>query len=153
MTIGDQSCDQVHHKACHTPVPAMLNLADVLQRIVHGLDQRALPQEQLVPEAYQTLLHVLADFCQALKPSGEQDVMQGLRDITSVPQELSTQACGKPLDGLTVIDIAWRHAKGASFALVIDKEMELEAEKPSHRGLAPHGYACKDFVPTFKDSD
>ena len=119
MTIGDQSCDQVHHKACHTPVPAMLNWAAVLQRIVHGLDQRALPQEQLVPEAYHTMLHVLAAFCHERKPAGEQDVMQGLRDRTSVPKELSTPACGKPLDGLTVIPIAWRHAQGESCALVM----------------------------------
>ena len=62
MTIRDQTRDQIDHKPCHTAVPGVLNLTDVFQLIVHSLNQGALAQEQFVPEAHHTILHVLPDF-------------------------------------------------------------------------------------------
>ena len=111
MTVGDQPCNQMHHKAGDTAVPGMFNLADVLQLIIDGLDQDALPQEQFVPETQQPILHVLADFGEECQSWVAQDVMQGLGDIASVTKKLSTKAGSEALDRLAVIDIAWRHAK------------------------------------------
>ena len=53
----------------------MLDLADVLQLVIDGLDQRSLPQEQFVSEAHQAILHVLADFRQELEPLGKEGIV------------------------------------------------------------------------------
>jgi hypothetical protein len=99
MTLREQPRDQLDHKACDTAVPGMRNVAEVLQRIVHGLAERTLPQEQGVPQAYHTMLPVLADVCQECTPLREQDLMQSLGDRASGPTALPPEACGEPLTG------------------------------------------------------
>ena len=89
-------------------MPSVRNLTDILQLIVHGLDERPFPQEQCVPEAHHTIFHVLPDFCEQFEPLAQEEIMQGLGDIAPVPKELATQPGGESLDGLTVVDIAWR---------------------------------------------
>ena len=36
----------------------MLDLANVLELLIHGLDERSLPEHQLVMQAHQQVLHV-----------------------------------------------------------------------------------------------
>jgi hypothetical protein len=92
-------------------VPGVLDLTNIFQLIVDGLDERALPQEQFVPKADQTMLHVLTDFGQQLEPLAQQEVMQRLGNRATVSKELSTKACGELLDRLAVIDIARHQSK------------------------------------------
>src|SRR5215831_16155246 len=146
MTIRDEPRDHIDDKACDTPVPGMLKVADIFQLIVHSLDPRTLPQEQFVPQTPHTMLPVLADFGEACQPWAEQDVMQGLGEVAAVTKELPPQACGQCLAKLTVLDGARRHAKGPQCALVIDDHRQCEAVDPAHRGLPSRGQALKDSV-------
>src|SRR5262252_6286241 len=88
MTLRAEPRDHIDYKAGATPVPGMLNLADLFHLLVHSLDQRTLPQEQCVPQTHHTMLHVLADFGEACQPLAEQEVMQGLGEVAAVPKEL-----------------------------------------------------------------
>ena len=48
--------------------------------------------------------------------------------------------------GSSVIDVARRQAKGQQLTLVINEEVELDARKPTDRGLAACGLSGKDLV-------
>src|SRR5215471_12169547 len=127
-------------------MPSVRNLTDIFQLIVDGLNERPLPQEQFVPEADPTIFHVLPDFCEQFKPLAQEEVMQGLRDITSISKELPTESSGELLDRPAIIDIARRHMKSQQFPFIIDDEMQFETVEPSHRGFSPCGHALEDFV-------
>ena len=73
--------------------------------------------------------------------------MQSLREIASVPKELSPESCGESRHGLAVVNIARRQPKGQQFALVVDAKMSCGAEAPPHGRLAPHTkWDCKYHV-------
>jgi hypothetical protein len=127
-------------------MPGVLNLTDVFQLIVDSLDERALPQESFVPEADQTILHVLADFGQYFEPLAQEEVMKSLGNIALVAKELPLKACGESLDRLAVVDIARRQSKSQQFALIVDHKVQFEAIEPSHGGLASPGKALKDCM-------
>ena len=124
----------------------MHNLTDVFQLIVDGLNQGTLAQEQLVLKAHHAISHVPADFGEEFEPLVEEYVMQSLREIASVPKELSPESSGESRHGLAVVNMAGRQPKGQQFALVVDDKMSCEAEEPPHGRLAPHGKACEDFM-------
>jgi hypothetical protein len=130
----------------HAPMPRVLNLADVLQLVVDRLDQRTLPQEQLVPEAHHAILHVLADFRQEFEPLRQESVMQCLRNIAAIAKELAEESLHEARDGLQVIDLAGRQSKRQEFSFIVHDEMQFEAIKPAHGGLAPGGDVLKDPV-------
>ena len=43
-TVCRHGCHEIHGKSSDTPVASVFNLNDVLQFVVHRLDQRPLPQ-------------------------------------------------------------------------------------------------------------
>ena len=47
---------------------------------------------------------------------------------------------------MSIIDIAWGQAKGQDLALIVDDQVQLEAVKPTDRGLATSGTASKDAM-------
>src|SRR5262252_8229569 len=127
-------------------MPGVLNLTNVFQLIVDGLDESVLAQEQFVPEVHYAMLHVPAHFGEQFETQAEEHIRQGLRDITAVSKELPLKACDEFHHRLAVVDLAWRQTKSQQCALIVDDERPFEAKKPSHRGLAPPGQACKDLV-------
>jgi hypothetical protein len=110
-----------------------LDLADVLQLLVDGLDQRAFAQQLLVPQAHHAILHVPADFCEECEAWTEEHGMQGLRERAPVPEELSPKACGAARHGLAVVNSAWRQPQGQQCTLVVDAEMQFAAVAPPSR--------------------
>ena len=61
VAVGNQARHQIHHEPGDAAMPTVLNLADVLQLVIDRLDQRPLPQHQLLPQRHQAVFHVLAD--------------------------------------------------------------------------------------------
>jgi len=141
IAIRDHTCDEIAHDPCDTAVPGVLNVPDVFQLIVEGLDQGALPQEPRIPQAPQTMLPMPAHFRAPCEPVMEEHVMQGLRDISAVAKALPAESCGESLDGLAVLNIAWRQSQGQQFALVVDDARQRAAAKPSPSRSSP-GWRC-----------
>ncbi len=62
----------------------MLNLGDIFQLVIDGLNNGSLTQHQLIEDIHQLVFHVLANLGYKLYIIIEQKVKQGLRDITKV---------------------------------------------------------------------
>lgn len=74
----------------------------------------------------------------------EERLGQRLREGACVAKQLPKEALGQLGHRPTVSDIAGRQAKGQQLAAVVDDQVELEAIKPAHRGLAPCRASGKD---------
>ena len=70
----------------------MLNLGDIFQLVIDGLNNGSLTQHQLIEDGHQLVFHVLANLGYNLYIIIEQKVKQGLRDITFVSEELPKQS-------------------------------------------------------------
>jgi hypothetical protein len=127
-------------------MPRVLDLADVLQLVIDGLDQRSLPQEQFIPEAHHAILHVLADFRQELEPLGQEGIVECLGNIAAIAKELAEEPVHEARDGLPVVAMAWRQLKGEEVSFIVHDEMQFEAIELTHRGLAAGRKALKDLV-------
>jgi hypothetical protein len=127
-------------------VPRLLNVTDIFQLIMNGLNQGALAQEPCVPQTHHAIFHVLAEFGEQCEPLAQEEVMQGLRNVASIPTELPTPPGRESRDRAAIVDMAWRHPQGQQFTLVIDDERQFEAVEPPPRGLPSRGYALKDCV-------
>jgi hypothetical protein len=75
-------------------MPGVLDLADILQLVVAGLDEGSFAEEGLVPEAHEAIVHVLADFGQECEALGPEHSVQRLRDIAPVSKELAKEPFG-----------------------------------------------------------
>lgn len=146
ITIGDEPRNEIDHKSCHTAMPRVLDLADVLQWVVDGLNEDSLTEEQFVPEAHETVVHVLTPFGQQFESLPPEDIVQRLGDLPPIPQELANKPLGETGDGAAGIDMAWSQLQGQAFPLIIDDEMQFEAIDPTHRRLAPGCPAVEDLV-------
>jgi hypothetical protein len=71
----------------------------------------------------------------------------GLRpaDIALVAEQLAGQLTSQRWDGCGVMDRG--QLQGDDFIVVVENKVQLEAEEPAHRGLAPLGQTGKDLVP------
>ena len=73
-------------------------------------------------------------------------VKERLGDVALVAEELAKQALRQVGQGLAVIHVARSQLASQYFAPVIDAQVEFEAIKPTHRGLAPRCDTGKDLV-------
>lgn len=118
-------------------MPRVLNLADVFQLVVDGLEQCALPQEQFVPETPHAILHVLAHFRQQFESLGEEGSVECLRNLAAIAKELAEEPLHEERDGLPIINMARRQPQREEFAFIIHDEMQFKAIEPAHRRLVP----------------
>src|SRR5262249_35935180 len=111
----------MHHEVCHTPRPCVLDLADVLQLVIDGLDQRSLPQEQCVPEAHRAILPVLADFRQELEPLDKEGIVECLGNRAAIAKELAEEPVHEARDWPPVVNMVWRQPKREEVSFIVDK--------------------------------
>ena len=71
---------------------------------------------------------------------------QGLGEIAFVSKKFANEAFGQLGNRMPIIDIARDEAIGQNLALVINKQVQLEAEEQAHRGLATGGSSRKDTM-------
>src|SRR5437773_2095770 len=76
--------------------------------------------------------------------SDQQVLGQRLGEIAFIPKELADESCGELGNGVPIIDVAWGEAKGQQLTLIVDDQVQLEAEEPAHRGLATCSAPSKD---------
>jgi hypothetical protein len=56
--VGDKARYQIDQEVARATVAGRLDLRDILERIVHALDERPLAQQQLVGQAYELLFFI-----------------------------------------------------------------------------------------------
>ena len=146
--VGRQSRHQIDREANDGPVPGVLDLRDVLQLVVYGLDQCPLAQEDFVRDCHKLAFHVALQLCYQLDAVHEKSGEEVLADVSLVPDQLSED----PLDegfvpeGIPVVNIARREHEAQELSLFAADQMQLEAVEPSHRTLSPLGEPLEDLV-------
>ena len=115
----------------------VLYLADVLQLVVDGLDDRPFPEQYLVIEVHQRVLHVPLDLGYEVYVVDEEHLKEILADVPPVCEEFPEEPLGKPpvLQGFPVIGVSRRELPLDDLAFVIDDQVELEPIEPSHCAL------------------
>ena len=58
MGIGHQTSQQINNKIIKTTMARVLNLRDVLQLVVDGLNNKAFAQQAFIQQGHQLVLHV-----------------------------------------------------------------------------------------------
>lgn len=64
--VGRQTHDQIDREAYDGTVPGVLDLRDVFQFVVDGLNQRPFAQEDFVRDCHKLSLHVALQLCYQL---------------------------------------------------------------------------------------
>ena len=102
------------------------------QLVKQGFDDETFAQQDLVKPRHEIILHGLANASDEMQSVAPQLGEEIFADITLVGEEFSAQAAHHFFQWLTVIDIAATDLDRHDFAFVIDDDVKLEAEEPSH---------------------
>lgn len=126
----------------------VLNLAYILQLVIHGLNNRTLPEHEFVIEIHQRVFHVPLYLGDQMHVVNKQHVKEILADVSPVGKELAEESLCKTavLQRCPVIDIARRELPLYDFSLVIDDQMNFESVGPSHRAFSLPGQAFHGLV-------
>src|SRR3712207_1846580 len=127
-------------------MPCVFYLAYVLQFIIHGFNDRTLPEHQFVIKVHQGIFHVPLDFRDEVDVIHKELLEEILTDISPVCEEFPEEPLRKVfvLQRCPVVYIAWCELPLNNLPLVVDDQMQLESVEPAHRALAlgrppPHG--------------
>ena len=147
MAVGDQPCDQVDQEVDGAAMAGMLDLRDVFELISDRLDDGAFAEQKFVRPVEQTVVHLCAQFGDEVQPVGHQQLLgQRLREIAFGAFEFAHEACRQLRNGMSIIEVARGQAERQDLALIVDDQVQLEAIKPAHRGLATSGTPVKDAM-------
>ena len=116
----------------------VLYLAYVLEFVINGLDDGAFPEQDLVIEVHQRVLHVPLEFRDQVYVIDKEHLKEVLANVSPVSEEFAEEFLGEPpvLKWFPVIDIARRELPLYDLAPVVDDQVQLEAVEPAHRALA-----------------
>src|SRR3954470_20572922 len=78
----------------------------------------------------------------------KEQLSQGSRDRATIPKELGSQLLHHLWDRLAIIYVAWRQTTRQQVATVVNCQMQFEAVKPAHAGLATPSINRKDAMVT-----
>src|SRR3954452_16833535 len=112
----------------------------------HGLDDEALAQHDLVAQHHQMVAHVAPDAGDQVPAALPEFGEHLTADIAFVDVELASQVPGDLVQHGAVGDVAGGDLQRHDLALVVDHDVQLEAEKPSRAGLTAVGEAVEDPV-------
>src|SRR3954447_14851948 len=136
-------------------VACMLQPHFGLEDVEHGLDDEALAQHDLVPSSgysgcaggtlaslaqhHQMVAHIPPDAGDQVQAALPERVEHLAADVALVGVELACQVPGDLIEHAAVGDVPRGDLQRHDLALVVDHEVQLEAEKPSHGSLAAGG--------------
>jgi hypothetical protein len=147
MTIGDQAGQHIDNEIDRRTMARMLDLRDILELVKDGLNQDTFSQKEFVRQGHQAVLHILAQLGNQLDLEILPELFEeGPRNVTSVPKQLTKEPFRQDWDRNSIIDIPGCELTSQQLALVIDHQVQFEAVKPSHGGLASGGDAFKYLV-------
>ncbi len=132
VAVGGEARQEVGDEGIPAAMLCMLDLADILERVIDALDDGALAQQQLVRVGEESLPHVLAH--RGDKPNArlnQQLLGQGLGNVATITKEFAKEAADQAGNGTAVIDIARCQTESWQFASIIDNQVQLEAVEPA----------------------
>ena len=106
--VSGKGGDKVHREIGNRTVSGMFNLSHVLEFVIDSLDNRPLPDQNLVCNAHERPFHVVPDFREQLNAINEQFLEEPLADVPLVPDELPGNVLqkGRVLEGFPVVHVA-----------------------------------------------
>ena len=106
--VSGKGGDEVHREIGNRTVSGMFNLSHVLEFVIDSLDNRPLPDQNLVCNAHERPFHVVPDFREQLNAINEQFLEEPLADVPLVPDELPGNVLqkGRVLEGFPVVHVA-----------------------------------------------
>ena len=126
----------------------MHGLCHVLQFIVNGLNNRPLPEHDLVIDGHQPVLHVAPESRHEVYPVGEEAGKEGFGDVSFVRIDLSQHVVSQPIEHLLVAVVNVRPGQHEidELTFLVANEMQLESVEPAHRTLAYLRIALEHLV-------
>ena len=132
MAVSDESSHEIDEEVDGTAMARMLDVRDVFELIGDGLDDGTVAQQEFVGPIEQTVVHLFAQLGDELQSLGHQQVLgQGLREVAFIAKKLAEQALGELGNRMPIIDVAWSEAEGQDLALIIDDQVQFQAEEPA----------------------
>ena len=116
------------------------------QGVEDGLDDEALAQHDLIGHGHEVVFHVAANTGDQVQASLPEFLEQLMADIALVGVDLTGQVPGHLVQHGAVGNVAGGDLQRHDLAFVVDDEVQLEAEKPPHAGLAACRQAIEDLV-------
>ena len=134
----EHPCEQIGDEIVHRAMSGMLDLANVLQLLIDGLDDRPLPEQQLVMQTHQRVLHVPLEPGDQVYAVHEESLEEILADVSPIGEQLAKQLFREAFvfQRSAVVDIARGQLPLHDLALVVDDQVQLESVEPAHRALA-----------------
>jgi len=126
----------------------MLQLANILQMVVHRLDDGPLAQVNLIADVHQAILHVLAGLGNQMYPVDEQLLKQALADVPFVTEQLPEDFVVKGFlfQGHPVVHVALGEHKLEDLPTVVDDQVQFEPVKPAHGAVPLSGNSLEPPV-------
>ncbi len=75
MAVGNEPCDQVDQKVDGAAMAGMLDLADVFELIIDGLNDGSFAQEEFVGPLEQAVVHLCTQLGDEVHPVSHQELL------------------------------------------------------------------------------
>ena len=100
---------QIWKQIVDRAMSGVVYLTDVLQLVIHSLDDSSLPEKDLVIQTHQRVLHVLPDLCHQVYVVHEQFLKKALANVASVCEQLTEELLCEllVLQRFPVVHVAW----------------------------------------------
>lgn len=114
--VSGEEGDKVHREIGNRTVSGMFSLSHVLEFVIDSLDNRPLPNQNLVCNAHECTFLVVPDFREQQNAINEQFLEEHLVDVSLVPDELPGNDLqkGRVLEGFPVVIVAGDSMKQSS---------------------------------------
>ena len=140
--------ERVGNKVVKGTMSGVFNLCDIFQLIIDRLYQGSFSEQDFVRYAHQRVLHVIFHFGCQLYAIKKEILEQGLPDIPLVRAKFTLYVLQELFlfQRLTVVYVSRCEHEIENLALVIDNQVKLEAEEPSHGTFPASREALKSLV-------
>ena len=112
----------------------MLNLSNVLQLVIHSLNDSPLPEKQFVGYGHQSPFHIAFELRNKLYAVHKEPFEKMLANVPLVSDELSIYEFYKGFifKRFPIIYITWCYHKVEQFSLLVAYQVKFESKEPTH---------------------
>ena len=129
-------------------MPGVFHLRNVLEFIIHSLNDSPLPEQQFVGNAHQRTLHVAFQLGNKLYSVHEQPLEETLAYISLIPNQLAVYEFRKVLvfQRLAVVNVTGCYHEVEQLSLLIANQMQFKSEEPAHGAFSPLRYTFEHLM-------
>lgn len=116
----------------------MFYVADILEFVIDGLDERPFSEQHLVVQIHKRVLHVLPNPRDKVYVVNKKSLEKGLTYVPPVRKQLSEQFLSEVIvfQRFAVVRISRCERPLYNLSAVVDDDVQPESEEPAHRALA-----------------